>query len=1143
MIRRYTFLIWGCLIGLGSDSRAEDRIDFNRQIRPLLSNRCFTCHGPDQDERKADLRLDTREGALASLGSHAAVVPGNPDDSELLVRVALPAGDEDIMPPADKGKAFTPEEVALIRRWIEQDAPYAAHWSYLAPTRPGFPDVSRPEWVREPLDRFVLARLDAEGLSPSPEADRTTLARRLALDLIGLPPSSTVLQPFLEDLSEDAYERYVDSLLADPAFGERWGRVWLDLARYADSAGYADDPPRTIWAYRDYVIDSLNANMPFDQFTIEQIAGDLLPNPSDAQLIATAFHRNTLTNNEGGTNDEEFRNVAIVDRVSTTMAVWMGTTMACAQCHTHKFDPLTHAEFFQMFDFFNQSQDADKKDESPLLEVWTDELRQKKADLQTKVESLGRQTKTLTPSLEQEHQAWLAGLRAEPVWEVLTPSAAKGKQSTLTINPEGWVRHDGAIAERDTYELSLPIAAGQKPITALQLAVSAEQSSNFVVSQMRAEWRPAQHTSPQARYVRITVPGEKRFLQVAELEIFAEGKNIAPQGKASLSSVYTKAAAAKAIDGNTDGAFSKGSVAHSNEEKDPWLEIDLGSEQTVDRLLLWNRTDGNVGDRIAGYRIELFDGKRAVVWEQAPGTIPAPSVEIVTGGPHAVRFAVALASYEQSGFPAPDALTDKVNPEKGWAIAGGTGHAQELTLIPAAPIPPAAGTLQVTIAQESVHAKHLLKHFRMAATREAEVRKWATLPGDIRRLVQRPQETRSADEEKKLSDYFLTIAPGLAATRKELAAAEKSLAEFKPLTTVPIMRDLAEDKRRETRIHLRGNYLSLGDTVTAGVPAAFHPLPEGVKADRLALAHWLVDERNPLTARVTANRHWEEMFGIGIVETSEEFGSQGELPSHPELLDWLAMDLQENGWDLKRMLKSIALSATYRQSSRTTPEMQERDPNNRLLSRGPRFRVSAEMVRDQTLAIAGLLSRKQGGMPVNPPQPEMGLKAAFGGATDWKTSTGEDKYRRALYTSWRRSNPYPSMATFDAPNREVCTVRRGRTNTPLQALVTLNDPVYVEAAQAFAREIVREGGAEVDSRIRYAFRKALLREPSDAEMNRLESLVESVGAAVKLHPDEATKLATDPLGPAPDGSDVQALATWSVVANVVLNLDEMLMKR
>lgn len=1143
MVSRFTFIMVGGLFGLVASVEAEDRIDFNRQIRPLLSNRCYTCHGPDQDERKGDLRLDTREGALASLGSYAAVVPGRPEESELLVRVALPAGDEDIMPPAGKGKAFTPDEVALIRLWIEQEAPYAAHWSYVAPVRPELPEVSRQDWVREPLDRFVLARLDREGLSPSPEADRATLARRLALDLIGLPPSNAILQSFLQDPSEEAYEHYVDALLADPAYGERWGRVWLDLARYADSAGYADDPPRTIWAYRDYVINSLNTNMPFDQFTIEQIAGDLLPDPSDAQLIATAFHRNTLTNNEGGTNDEEFRNVAVVDRVSTTMAVWMGTTMACAQCHTHKFDPLTHAEFFQMFDFFNQSEDVDKKDESPVLEVWTEEHRQKKADLVTKVETLGLRTKTMTPPLEKERQDWLAGLRAEPAWEVLTPSAAIGKQSALAINAEGWVRHEGEVAERDTYELSLPIAAGQNPITALQLSVSDEQTSNFVVSQMRAEWRPAQQTPSRARYVRITVPGEKRFLQVAELEIFTASKNVAPQGKASLSSVYNKAAAAKAIDGNTEGEFSKGSVAHSNEEKDPWLEIDLGSEQTVDRLVLWNRTDGNVGDRIAGYRIELFDQKRSVVWEQTPGTIPGPSDEIVTGGPHTVRFAVALASHEQSGFPAVDALSAAVNPEKGWAIAGGTGQAQDLTLIPANSIPPVAGTLQVTIVQESVHAKHLLKHFRLATTREADIRKWATLPGDIRRLVQSSQKARSAADERKLSDYFLTIAPGLAATRKELAAAEKTLADFKPLTTVPIMRDLAEDKRRETRIHLRGNYLSPGDAVTAGVPAAFHPLPDGVKADRLSLARWLVDERNPLTARVTANRHWEEMFGIGIVETSEEFGSQGEPPSHPELLDWLALDLQESGWDLKRMLKSIALSATYRQSSRTTPEMQELDPNNRLLARGPRFRVSAEMVRDQALAVAGLLSLKQGGMPVNPPQPELGLKAAFGGATDWKTSSGEDKYRRALYTSWRRSNPYPSMATFDAPNREVCTVRRGRTNTPLQALVTLNDPVYVEAAQAFAREIVREGGGEVDSRIRYAFRKALLREPSDAEMNRLESLVESVAAAVKSDPDEATKLATDPLGPAPEGSDVLALATWSVVANVVLNLDEMLMKR
>ncbi len=759
----------------------EEKVDFNRDIRPLLSNRCFACHGPDEAERQANLRLDTREGALRDLGGYAALVPGKAEESELFHRISLAPDDDDLMPPAGKGSRFTGAEVALIRKWIAQEAPYAKHWSYEKPVRPEVPGVRDPDWPVNEIDHFVFARLESEGLAPSAEADRHALARRAALDLTGLPPSWEEVAAFVNDPSPQAYEDYLDRLLAKPAYGERWTRVWLDLARYADSAGYADDPLRTIWAYRDYVLRAFNQNMPFDRFTIEQIAGDLLENPSTDQLIATAFHRNTMTNSEGGTNDEEFRNEAVVDRVNTTMAAWMGTTMACAQCHTHKFDPLTHAEYFQLFAFFNQSEDADRKDEAPVLELWTDQQKEEKR-----------------------------------------------------------------------------------------------------------EWR-----------------------------------------------------------------------------------------EKISRL------------------------------------------------------------------------------KKALATAGGASAAGE----------------------------------------------------------------------------------------EELAKLEKRLAEAKPASTVPIMRDLPPEQRRRTFVQLRGNYTSLGPEVSEGVPAVFHPLEKGIPRNRLALAKWLVDEDNPLTARVVVNRHWEELFGIGIVETSEEFGSQGEPPSHPDLLDWLAVDFQENGWDIKRLLKQIAMSATYRQSSKTSPQQQERDPFNRLLARGPRFRLSAEQVRDNALAVSGLLSDEMYGPPVHPPQPERGLKAAFGGKTDWVDSKGENRYRRALYTSWRRSNPYPSMATFDAPNREVCTVRRGRTNTPLQSLVTLNDPVYVEAAQALGRKILKNGGSTLSQRLGYAIRESLAREPRPAEVKRLAALYESSHADYAAHPEEAAKIAEEPLGPVPDRKRLPEFAAWTVVANVILNLDEMFLKR
>ena len=792
-------------VSLASVCAADAPIDFNRDIRPILSNTCFKCHGPDDAERKGGtdgLRLDQRAAALADLGGYAPIIPGNPDESELWKRIT--STDPDVqMPPRGSGKKLTPNNIQKFTDWIRQGAPYAKHWSYEPPVRPPVPTVMNTAWPRNDIDRFLLARLENVGwdesasptnsganskvgpadsshptrLTPQPEADRYALIRRLSLDLIGLPPKWEEVQRFVQDNSPDAYAQLVDRLLQQPAYGEHWARLWLDLARYADSAGYADDPPRTIWAYRDYVIRAFNQNLPFDQFTIEQIAGDLLPNPTEDQLIATAFHRNTLTNNEGGTNDEEFRNVAVVDRVNTTLNVWMGTTINCAQCHTHKYDPITQEEFFKLFAFFNQSDDADRRDESPLHEIWKAEDLARRNALQTELDGLG-----------------------------------------------------------------------------------------------------------------------------------------------------------------------------------------------------------------------------------------------------------------------PDA-----EPASAWRAI-------------------------------------------------------------------------------------------------EVARLRRALNGVKPITTVPVMRDLAADKQRKTQVQRRGNFQDVGAEVTAGVPTVFPALPEGESVNRLALAKWLVDRRNPLTARVVVNRLWEQIFGTGIVATSEEFGSQGDPPVHPELLDWLAVEFMDSGWDLQHMLKLLVTSAAYRQSSHVTEELIELDPDNRLLARGPRFRMSAEMIRDQALAVSGLLSPKMYGPPVKPMQPKLGVNAAFGSGIDWTTSDGEDKYRRALYTTWRRSNPYPSMATFDAPNREVCTLRRARTNTPLQALVTLNDPVYIEAAQALARKIIPVDGSTAD-KAAAAIEWALSRPATSAERERLASLFDAAKAKLASSPENAKKIATVPLGAAPEGAEIVDLAAWTVVANAVLNLDELFMRR
>ena len=1132
-----------CLIILltvmGIQNAVAKEVDFNTQIRPLISNNCLTCHGPDEDERAAGLRLDTEAGSRLDLGGYAAINPGNPDASELLNR--LTTDDEELkMPPEGKGRRLEPQEVEVIRQWISEGGSYDRHWAYAKPVRPSIPSVKLKHWPRNAVDYFVLAELESRGLAPSPEADRWTLARRVSLDLIGLPPTWEEAKAFVQDASDNSYEQYVRSLLQKPAFGERWARVWLDLARYADSAGYADDPPRTIWAFRDYVIKSLNDNKPFDQFTIEQIAGDLLENPTQEQLIATAFHRNTLTNNEGGTNDEEFRNVAVVDRVNTTMAVWMGTTIACAQCHTHKYDPITQEEYFKLFAFFNNTQDADRRNESPVISVWTEEQNAEKQSLAEEIVSLQRSIDIDTPDLQEAQNGWLTGLKTDATWTILQPSALSANGRNLAVK-DGWIVAAGEKSDTDQYRLTFPV--DNVDLAGLRLELPAAQTDNFVISRVKALLQKKSKAAIDAQYIRVDLPGSGKMIHLAELQVFVEGENVALSGVVTASSEDFGGKNEFVNDGKTDGNFNNRSVSHTKIEQDPWIELDLGEVKSIDRVAIWNRTDGTpaIQERLKGYRISLLNGNREVVWEEVPMDVPSPSSEFSTGGPSTIPLAVAFADHEQDGFPAAAALQDNQN---GWAIAPQQGRPHTLTVLPSQSIPLKDVDLIVTIDQASAHPKHLLDQFRVAMTSDEGFSDIAAIPSEILNLVRRWQEKQklSGDELEILSAYHRTTTPLLKTQRDALIKAKARLEAIKPATTVPVMGQLADSAKRETRVQIRGNYQNTGDLVEAGTPAVFHKLPESVGPDRLALAKWLVDQENPLTARVIANRHWEEIFGVGIVQTSEEFGSQGDLPSHPKLLDWLALELQQGGWDLKHLLTVLVTSATYRQSSISSEELRLADPANRFYARGPRFRVSAEMVRDQALFVSGLLSDRMYGPPVKPPQPSLGLKAAFGSATDWKASSGENRYRRGIYTSWRRSSPYPSMAQFDAPNREVCTVRRIRTNTPLQALVTLNDPVYVEAAQALARLMIAQSKDPAE-RIQYAFRHCLLREPAQAEITRIMELLRVVAQKFEVQPKQAEQMATMPLGPLPEGGNVIEFATWTVVGNVILNLDEMFMKR
>ncbi len=1151
-----------------------------KKVRSLLSNRCFACHGPDEEQRKGGYRLDDSQSAFEPADSgERPIVPGDPATSEL-VRRLISEDESERMPPPEFGARFTKEETALIEQWIRDGAKWEQHWAFVAPSRSPLPEVTVPSatpsldraWSYHPVDRFVLAKQLSLGMTPSQPATKAELLRRLSLDLTGLPPTVEEVRRFEHDHSLDAYEREVDRLLASPTYGEHWARKWLDLARYADSAGYADDPSRTIWAYRDWVINAINENQPLDQFTVEQLAGDLLPNPTESQLVATAFHRNTLTNSEGGTNDEEFRNVAIVDRVNTTMAVWMGVTFNCAQCHTHKYDPYTLEEYFKLFAIFNQSQDADRRDESPFIELYTAEQNRNRKEWQQRISDLQMQLEHPSQESQAEFVAWEAKLAA-PTWQPLKPlSGASTNKSDFDLGQDGkvLVKPTGKNIATDSYtmEFSLPDAMLGKRIESIAIrtvpraelpggGAGLSEGGNFVLTNLSASFLPGAADSnplPKARFVRIELKGNDRILSLAEVQVMVAGKNVATTGTASQSTTDFGGDAKRAIDDNTNGDYTKNSTTHTAISANPWWEVDLGSELPVEQVVLWNRTDGAIHYRLDGAEVKLLDEKRNQISQETIAEAPKVSKSLQFQETQALAFQEAFADYSQSGFAA-SAVVDGDN-KTGWAVGGQIGTEHLLAVLPKQPVTiDRAGKLRLELAHGSPHSQHLLGSFEVSVTSDASARDWVMLSPELQQIHRDPQ--RSKELEAKLVNFFTkNLAKSNEAQRKELADLQKKLADLKPETSVPIMRELEPKASRETYVQLRGNYKSLGPKVSAGVPKVFHPLSaeesssNSDQLNRLQLAKWLVNRRNPLTARVWVNRLWESLFGLGIVRTSEEFGSQGDAPTHPELLDWLACEFMDTGWDSKRTLRLLVTSQTYMQTSQVTEEGLLADKENIWLSRGPRVRLSAEMVRDQALAISGLLSSKMYGAPVRPPQPNMGLSAAFGSGTDWMTSEGEDRYRRGVYTTWRRSNPYPSMATFDAPSREVCTLRRDSTNTPLQALVTLNDPGFVEAAQALARRVVlhlsEENASKVKTdmeRLQVAFALCTSREATLEELRPLGRLLDSARKELNAQPEAAKQLATEPLGKLPESADPVELAAWTAVCNVLLNLDEVLMKR
>ncbi len=1165
---------------------ADAKVDFNYDIRPIISSKCFHCHGPDEKSRKAKLRLDLRDEALKERDGVRAIVPGDVTASEAVVRVLSQDKDE-VMPPPKEGHALNAKEVTLLRKWIEQGAEYKEHWAWSKPVRaevPRIADLRLPisdwkngangfgDWTANPIDAFILQKLAGAKMMPSPEAPPEILLRRITLDLIGLPPTIAQVDEFVQAWQADATPAHrqalisttADRLLASPAFGERWARMWLDLARYADSTGYGSDFFRmTIWPYRDWVINAFNRNVPFDRFTIEQLGGDLLPDATPEQITATAFHRNTMTNVEGGTIDEEYRVAAVKDRIATTGQVWMGLTVGCAQCHSHKFDPIPQKDYYRFYGVFNQTEDSDRNDEEPKLPLPTAEERTKMETLKTEIAELETKMRTTPPELTAELREWEAKVRTPVPWTVLEPVATKAASlAEVNVLPDHSVLATGMQPRTDLY--TVKVAGGLRGISGFRIELLTDPADpkkgpgrfpdgTATLSDLRVNVVPADRDAATARYVRVE-RADGGFIHLAEVQAFSRGENVALKGKASQSSTYQGAAAARATDGKTEGAYGKKSVQHTDDnDPAPWWEVDLAEAKPIEKIVLWNRTDSGTAARIAGARLVLLDANRKPVFEQKLDQFAAQS-SISVDGSKSVALRNASADDEGSGNEAARAID--ATSETGWT-ARGVGQSRVFVVETTQTLDvPEDAQLVFTLNQKQ--QEMTITRFRLSMTQQpAPVRE---LTPAIQAILAVEPAQRTEAQTKQLIDYFRPLSRHLADTQKTLDTQRAALAAIKPLA-VPVLRELTGDKRRETHLLTKGNYLAPGEKLEPGLLSEFASyVPAETRMDRLAAARWLIDRENPLTARVTVNRFWSQLFGVGIVETEEDFGTQGALPTHPELLDWLAIAFQTPktdsssqpstlnsqpslGWDVKALLKLIVTSATYQQTSKVSPESLDKDARNRLLSHAPRRRLDAEAVRDQALALSGLLSGKIGGPSVYPPQPDGLWKVAFnGGQNTYPTSKGEDRYRRGIYTFWRRTMPPPSMATFDAPSRESCTVRRTATNTPLQAFVTLNDPVFVECAQALGRRIVREGGADTDARLRFALKLCLARPPADAQVQALASLYENELATYLADEPGALKLATEPIGPLPENASAPELAAWTVVANVLLNLDGVLTK-
>jgi len=1062
-------------------------IDFNRDIRPILSDTCFTCHGPEEESRLGNLRLDTKENIFADRGGYSIIVPGNSAASRLYQRIS---SKQRPMPPPSSGRALTAKQIELFREWIDQGAKWQSHWAFDPPKRPSIPEVKNKTWPKNSIDYFALARLEAEGLKPSPEVNKATLLRRVSFDLTGLPPTPAEVDSFLADHSPSAYEKRVDQLLKSPHYGERMTMQWLDLARYSDTHGFHIDSLREMWPWRDWVIDAFNRNMRFDEFTIEQLAGDLLPNATVEQRIASGFNRNNMINFEGGAIPEEYHVEYVVDRASTTATTWLGLTMGCARCHDHKYDPIKQRDFYRFFAFFNtvpeRGLDGYEGNADPMLQLPSAEQKRQMEDLKRQITGiLAALPEKDVLALRNEWQKTRLATLPEPPSEGLATHYSLSSDLT-----DAFSRHDGKVVRGEVVYEDGPTGKGAE--FSGETEVNLGQAGDFDVREPFAlgAWVNLYGLKSSEVLQKKDASTNWAGYVLAFDDVAYTGRHqrnlrlvvrLAAHWPDSAIEVRTKDRVP--MDGphhvlvNYDGSGKAGGLRFYVDGK-PWE-----TEIAKDTLSASFRTSATleIGNKNTG---GLFQGQLDDL-RIYTRTLTAAEAENL-----AVHSPARVLLTEMAGRPAAEIAA--LQPDK--------------------------------------------------PTQEADI-------GELEKAEskEKKQERLEKRHQAALSEYFLKhdapekyqqLYSQLTELRKEREKLEKSI------TTTMVMAEMS--KPRDTHVLRRGDYDNKDEKVAPGVPSFLPPMARDLPVNRLGLAKWILDPANPLSARVAVNQYWQQYFGIGIVKTAEDFGSQGEPPSHPELLDWLASEFVRSGWDIKAMQRLIVTSATYCQSSQASRELIERDPENRLLARGPRFRLPAELVRDNALAISGLLNEKIGGPSVYPYQPkglweEMAFGEGYSGQS-YTPSSGSDLYRRGMYTVWKRTVPPPSLNLFDAPDREKCAARRAVTNTPLQALVLLNDPAYVEASRALAQRTLRDGGQSDRTRIDFAFKAATARIPDAKERAVLLGSLSEFRATYRDRENAAKLLSVGESKP--DANvDPRELAAWTTVASMILNLDETITKQ